>query len=315
MAASNKNRLRISARLHIVVALSSLWVGSIPFCAFVSAAESHAPRPTVLTFPRHDGDQRPTTHDAPANNEHQAQAADAVRGNTGIQLPNGDVLDVAAYQEWDRVPARNGRRLRAAVHPRGMHVSELTYPDGSVLGRIGHNGTILHGTCEILHPNGAKMLSGTFSDGDRQGNFTVWDANGVPRHHSHHGGRGHRHRYATYCDELGNVLLIAKYTSGTRQEVYRVENGRVVETVSSTEEAHASEQLSAAIAAAEDIYQLANATQNAAAELLKNGVHQQRALLVASRATAVAAALQQKQNALAAGQSALIQNLRERSGF
>ena len=301
MRASHCIQLAVIAALIAALGISGLHAEEIPGVR-PSAVQD---RPTYLPEARSPSEGRDAK-------ESTSRPKDATGQRAGVELPDGSFLDVTEYVRWNQLPATEGKYLKDDL-PQG-EARTLRDPGGGLIATLEHDDDKLHGTCEFFHPSGQKMLSGTFSRGDRTGNFTLWDENGKARVYTHHF-RKYRSRYAVFCDDKGSVLLILGYTGGRWAQAHLVDHDKIIETANREDLSAASEKLQAAVADYDAYYLAARQPEGDVAEILKLEGEERRGKIAAGRADAVARQFQQRYNSRQSAQWNHIQGLRRRSQF
>lgn len=227
---------------------------------------------------------------------------------TRIELPDERILDLSIFEP-------------VAADDKGEKAKEfvlrLPYPDTKkpfATLRLNGEGK-LHGACSAQHENGSPMLAGRYEGGDREGPFR-WLAVDGKKLLDAQFKNGKEHGFVCFYRD-GKPALVQECKVGQPRWSHRIENNKVVETLDHVKEKveAASPELRKLLEAHTEFARTLRQNEREIKNLVQDFVDEGRKRNAAARGPVLARMMQERVNAGAALDAALINTLRGKAGF
>ncbi len=249
----------------------------------------------------------------PAMNTLSAPPASTLPGamsQNRITLPTDKVLDFSIFSQSATLLTDADRAQMQAAG-----AFSIPYPSGKPFALLQHRSGKLHGLCCAQHENGAAMLIGRYVNGERSGNFRMASDDGQPLLDSQYA-RGDKNGFTCFYDD-GVPLLIQECAGGKPLWSHRVQDYAVAESFDhkSSDSDLASEEVKKLLSALSEFEKKVKTNEMNVKKLVKeleDDIRKQRA---AARGAYSQQMIQQRINARAAENGAIISGLRSASGF
>ena len=227
-----------------------------------------------------------------------------------ISLPTSNTLDFSIFSKSATLLTDHDR---AQMQSRGAF--SLEYPSGKPFALLQHQSGKLHGLCCAQHENGNAMLIGRYVKGERTGNFRMASDDGQPLLDAQYVGDD-KDGFTCFYDE-GSPLLVQECSKGKPVWSHRLEEYAVVESLDhkAGDPEKVSEKMKAALSSLADFEKKLKTNEVKVKKLVKeleDDIRKQRA---AVRGAYSQQMIQQRINARAAENAAVISGLKSAAGY
>jgi len=227
-----------------------------------------------------------------------------------ISLPTKKVLDFSIFSKSATLLSDYDR---AQMQSAGAF--SIEYPSGKPFALLQHQSGKLHGICCAQHENGNAMLIGRYVKGERTGNFRMASDDGQPLLDAQYVGDDKDGFSCFYGD--GSPLLVQECSKGKPVWSHRLEDYEVVESLNhkSSDADKGSEKMRSALDSLADFERKLKTNEVKVKKLVKELEDDIRKHRAAIRGAHSQQMIQQRINARAAENAALINGLKSAAGF
>lgn len=224
----------------------------------------------------------------------------------GLKLPTGTVFDFSVFAEAAGQAGKDSLSL-PILYPGG----DKPFASLNVHQKTGK----LHGPCSAHHENGKPMMVGRYDEGNREGNFRWTSAEGDILLDAQFL-KGKEHGVVCYYQD-GSPALVLECAGGSARWSHRVADDSVHESVEHTigKMGTASPQMNQLLESYTDFARELRQNEHKIKEMVREIVTDVRKQRAAARGALTTQMMLQRMSDRAAADAALINALRNRSGF